>query len=72
MLTILNRSDEGSLLAIGTLNLRTDAQVSNWLKTNWFPNASDSQISTMMSLYPQDPTQGVSLYSILQHFIVKI
>lgn len=50
--------DEGTILALGTLNITTDAQVKTWLKTNWFPRASDTQIDGLMAQYPSDPRQG--------------
>lgn len=50
--------DEGTILTLGALNITTDAQVKTWLKTNWFPRASDAQIDGLMAQYPSDPRQG--------------
>ncbi|KPV77126.1 uncharacterized protein RHOBADRAFT_48138 [Rhodotorula graminis WP1] len=53
-----DQADEGTILALGTLNITTSAQLFGWLKTNWFPRASDAQIQGLMNEYPADPTQG--------------
>ncbi|GAA5836898.1 hypothetical protein JCM11251_005817 [Rhodosporidiobolus azoricus] len=36
--------DEGTILALGTLNITTEAQTKTWFKQNWFPRAPDSVI----------------------------
>ncbi|GJE92626.1 carotenoid ester lipase precursor [Phanerochaete sordida] len=50
--------DEGTLFSIGTLNLTTDAEVRAYLSANYFPNATPSQLDTLLEIYPQDPAQG--------------
>ncbi|GAA5849915.1 hypothetical protein JCM9279_002462 [Rhodotorula babjevae] len=50
--------DEGTILALGTLNITTDAQVFTWLKEIWFPRAADAQIQGLLAEYPADPTKG--------------
>ncbi|BGP37499.1 hypothetical protein JCM10450v2_001404 [Rhodotorula kratochvilovae] len=50
--------DEGTILALGTLNITTEAQLKQWLKTVWFPRASDAQIDGLLAQYPADPSQG--------------
>lgn len=41
-------------------SITTEAQLSNWLSTNWFPNATPTQIKQILINYPQDVTKGVS------------
>ncbi|KAF4617351.1 hypothetical protein D9613_005823 [Agrocybe pediades] len=53
-----NCDDEGTLFSLSTLNLTTDAQVENWVKTNFFPGVTDAQINQFKTLYPPDITQG--------------
>ncbi|RPD58751.1 carotenoid ester lipase precursor [Lentinus tigrinus ALCF2SS1-6] len=50
--------DEGTLFSLGNLNITTDEELSSYLKTFWFPGASDSDIKEMLKLYPSDPAEG--------------
>lgn len=51
----------GTILTLGTLNITTEAQLSNWLSTVWFPRASPDEIAQILVNYPADVTQGVSI-----------
>lgn len=53
-----NQYDEGTLFALGTLNISTTADIDSYLSQNVFPNTTNLQRSTILSLYPDDPTQG--------------
>ncbi|EKM49797.1 uncharacterized protein PHACADRAFT_131622 [Phanerochaete carnosa HHB-10118-sp] len=50
--------DEGTVFALSTLNISTDAEVQTYFKTFYVPNATSSELDTMLQLYPQDPAQG--------------
>ncbi|GAA6021863.1 hypothetical protein JCM10207_004522 [Rhodosporidiobolus poonsookiae] len=51
-------ADEGTILALGTLNITTEAQLKDWLQEIWFPRATSEQIDGLLDLYPADITQG--------------
>ncbi|GAA5964185.1 hypothetical protein JCM21900_001498 [Sporobolomyces salmonicolor] len=50
--------DEGTILALGTLNITTAQQVSDYFATIFFPRAPESDITALLGYYPQDPSQG--------------
>lgn len=50
--------DEGSALALGTLNITSSAELETWLATVWFPNTTPAQRAEILTLYPADVTQG--------------
>ncbi|GAA5863315.1 hypothetical protein JCM1840_007480 [Sporobolomyces johnsonii] len=50
--------DEGTVLALGTLNITTAQQVNDYFSTIFFPRAPQSDIAALLDYYPQDPTQG--------------
>lgn len=51
--------DEGTLFSLITqLNVTTDAGFKEYFKTIWWPSASDAQLDQLMTLYPNDATQG--------------
>ncbi|ODQ82039.1 hypothetical protein BABINDRAFT_114641 [Babjeviella inositovora NRRL Y-12698] len=52
-----DQNDEGTLFALTNLNITTDAEVSAYID-NVFPNLSSSQLAEILTLYPQDVTQG--------------
>lgn len=56
-----DEEDEGTILSTGTYSINTDAAYEKWLSTVLFPHASPAQLADLYKLYPQDPTQGVSL-----------
>ncbi|KDR82548.1 hypothetical protein GALMADRAFT_134147 [Galerina marginata CBS 339.88] len=53
-----NCDDEGTLFSLSTLNITTEAQVHNFVKTQFFPKISDDQLNQLAELYPADITQG--------------
>ncbi|KAK7007573.1 carboxylic ester hydrolase [Favolaschia claudopus] len=50
--------DEGTLFALSSLNVTTDAQFSEYVHSNYFPNITGAQLAELARLYPRDPTQG--------------
>ncbi|TFK60177.1 carotenoid ester lipase precursor [Pluteus cervinus] len=50
--------DEGTLFALSTLNITTDAQLRSYIKTYWMPGASDEVLDELMDLYPDDILSG--------------
>ncbi|KAI0790998.1 carotenoid ester lipase precursor [Abortiporus biennis] len=50
--------DEGTLFATSSLNLTTDAEVRDYIKTVFLPNAPESDIDQLLTLYPSDVTKG--------------
>jgi carboxylesterase type B len=53
-----NCDDEGTLFSLSTLNITTDAEVLNYIKTDFFPGITDAQLNQLATLYPSDITQG--------------
>lgn len=50
--------DEGTLFALSQLNVTTDADLRNLLSGFFLPNATDAELDELLTLYPQDDTQG--------------
>ncbi|KAI0699611.1 carotenoid ester lipase precursor [Cerioporus squamosus] len=50
--------DEGTLFSLGNLNITTEQQLTDYLRTFWFPGASSSDIENILKLYPSDPAEG--------------
>ncbi|KAF5376472.1 hypothetical protein D9615_008628 [Tricholomella constricta] len=50
--------DEGTLFALSSLNVTTDAKVRTYLKGTFLPNVPDADIDKLLKLYPSDITQG--------------
>jgi acetylcholinesterase len=50
--------DEGTLFSLTSTNVTTEADLRTYLKAYYFPNATDSQMDDLLTLYPQDVTQG--------------
>ncbi|KAI1784678.1 carotenoid ester lipase precursor [Ganoderma leucocontextum] len=50
--------DEGTLFSLSSLNLTTDGEVAAYLKSNYFPSASDATIARLLELYPANPAAG--------------
>ncbi|THU87322.1 carotenoid ester lipase precursor [Dendrothele bispora CBS 962.96] len=50
--------DEGTLFSISTLNVTTNAQVRDYMKTVFLPSISNSDLDDLLTAYPQDITQG--------------
>ncbi|KAI0265652.1 Alpha/Beta hydrolase protein [Gloeopeniophorella convolvens] len=53
-----NCDDEGTLFAMPSLNVTTDTEVRDYFKTIFLPNASDSDLDALLTLYPNDTTVG--------------
>ncbi|KAI3620784.1 carotenoid ester lipase precursor [Moniliophthora roreri] len=49
--------DEGTLFSLSTLNVTTEAQVKEYVKTE-FVSIPDADLDRLLKLYPQDITQG--------------
>nr|P32948.1 RecName: Full=Lipase 4; Flags: Precursor [Diutina rugosa] len=52
-----DQNDEGTVFALSSLNVTTDAQARQYFKES-FIHASDAEIDTLMAAYPSDITQG--------------
>ncbi|TFK87018.1 carotenoid ester lipase precursor [Polyporus arcularius HHB13444] len=50
--------DEGTLFSLASLNLTTAQEVAAYLKSNYFPGASDATIAHLLELYPANPAAG--------------
>jgi len=50
--------DEGTLFSLSTLNITTEAQLLNYIKTIWLPGAADADLAKLAKLYPADITDG--------------
>ncbi|KAH9176107.1 Alpha/Beta hydrolase protein [Lactarius sanguifluus] len=50
--------DEGTLFALSQLNVTTDTDLRNLLLGFFLPNATDAELDELLTLYPQDDTQG--------------
>ncbi|KAJ7155733.1 Alpha/Beta hydrolase protein [Mycena filopes] len=50
--------DEGTLFSLSTLNITTDAEFLNYIKTLWLPLATTAQGTTLNNLYPSDVIDG--------------
>ncbi|KAI0628200.1 carotenoid ester lipase precursor [Trametes polyzona] len=53
-----SNEDEGTLFSLASLNLTTERELRAYLKTNYFPNATDATISRLLDLYPANPAAG--------------
>nr|ACN78942.1 lipase [Diutina rugosa] len=52
-----DQNDEGTIFGLSSLNVTTNAQAREYFKQS-FIHASDAEIDTLMTAYPQDITQG--------------
>ncbi|KAJ7723426.1 Alpha/Beta hydrolase protein [Mycena metata] len=50
--------DEGTLFSISTSNITTNAEFLDYVHSNYLPKSSQDEISSIGSLYPEDPAQG--------------
>ncbi|KAJ7116614.1 Alpha/Beta hydrolase protein [Mycena epipterygia] len=48
--------DEGTMFSFSTLNLTTDAEVSQYISSIWLPQASAEQVKKVNAYYPTAPT----------------
>ncbi|KAF9046245.1 carotenoid ester lipase precursor [Panaeolus papilionaceus] len=53
-----NCDDEGTLFSLSTLNITTESQLKNYIKTVFLPGVTDAQLDKLADLYPGDITQG--------------
>ncbi|KIK61899.1 hypothetical protein GYMLUDRAFT_243065 [Collybiopsis luxurians FD-317 M1] len=53
-----NCDDEGTLFALASLNVTSETALREYIETTLIPNVSDSQVSKLLKLYPEDVTQG--------------
>ncbi|EIW58886.1 carotenoid ester lipase precursor [Trametes versicolor FP-101664 SS1] len=53
-----SNEDEGTLFSLSTLGLNSTDDFAGYLKGNYFPDASNGTIETLMSHYPEDPATG--------------
>ncbi|KAL0959303.1 hypothetical protein HGRIS_014567 [Hohenbuehelia grisea] len=52
-----NCEDEGTVFGLQSLNVTTDSQFRNYIKTVFIPDISDADLNTLSGLYPQDPIE---------------
>uniref|UniRef100_A0A0W0FQU9 Carboxylic ester hydrolase n=2 Tax=Moniliophthora roreri TaxID=221103 RepID=A0A0W0FQU9_MONRR len=50
--------DEGTLFSLSTLNVTTEAQVKEYVKTEFVSTIPDADLDRLLKLYPQDIIQG--------------
>ncbi|KAF8264084.1 alpha beta-hydrolase [Lactarius quietus] len=50
--------DEGTLFSLAQTNVTTDAELRAYLTEFFLINVTDAELDTVLTLYPQDPTQG--------------
>ncbi|KAH9060195.1 Alpha/Beta hydrolase protein [Lactarius vividus] len=50
--------DEGTIFALSASNVTTEADLRNYLTEFFLPNATDAELDELLTLYPQDVTQG--------------
>ncbi|KAJ7916877.1 Alpha/Beta hydrolase protein [Mycena leptocephala] len=50
--------DEGTLFSFSTLNITTDDQFINWIRTYWLPEETTAQDNTLKTLYPSNLIDG--------------
>ncbi|KAI0790999.1 carotenoid ester lipase precursor [Abortiporus biennis] len=50
--------DEGTLFALSSLNVTNQAALKTYLKTFFLPTATDADVNKLLSVYPDDITQG--------------
>ncbi len=53
-----DQEDEGTLFSLAQSNLTTTADIVQYLSSIFFHSASQSQLQTLVDLYPDDPSAG--------------
>jgi len=53
-----NDDDEGTLFSQYNLNITTDSEFRDYITEFYLPNATASEIDTVLKMYPSDPAQG--------------
>ncbi|KAI0763847.1 carotenoid ester lipase precursor [Trametes elegans] len=50
--------DEGTLFSLASLNLTTEQELVGYLRSNYFPDAPQANISRLLDVYPADSSAG--------------
>jgi len=50
--------DEGTIFALPSTAVTTDAEFIQYIESNYFPGASMDELNKIMAAYPDDPSQG--------------
>ncbi|KAJ8521688.1 hypothetical protein ONZ45_g1643 [Pleurotus djamor] len=50
--------DEGTIFSLANLNITTSDQLKDYIRTVYFPSATEAQLDALVVHYPQDPSQG--------------
>ncbi|KAI0642945.1 carotenoid ester lipase precursor [Trametes meyenii] len=50
--------DEGTLFSLSTLNVTSESDLRSYIKSNYLPEATSSDLDQLLKLYPQDITSG--------------
>ncbi|KAI0354803.1 carotenoid ester lipase precursor [Trametes cingulata] len=50
--------DEGTLFSLSTLNITTTSDLRSYIKSNYLPAATSSELDQLLKVYPEDITQG--------------
>ncbi|KAI0265660.1 carotenoid ester lipase precursor [Gloeopeniophorella convolvens] len=53
-----NCDDEGTLFSLSSYNVTTDAEALDYIRSTYFPHTSNSSLSKLLELYPNDPAVG--------------
>ncbi|KAI0819592.1 carotenoid ester lipase precursor [Trametes gibbosa] len=53
-----SNEDEGTLFSLASLNITTERELIAYVKSNYFPQATDATIARLLELYPADPALG--------------
>ncbi|KAJ2921564.1 hypothetical protein H1R20_g10371, partial [Candolleomyces eurysporus] len=53
-----NCADEGTLFAQSSLNVTSDEDFEDYIKTIWLPNASDEELAPLFEQYPSERSAG--------------
>ncbi|KAF8134091.1 sterol esterase [Mycena galopus ATCC 62051] len=50
--------DEGTLFSFSSINVTTDSEFADYVKSVYLPDATSAQVAQIAALYPQDPALG--------------
>lgn len=53
-----DNDDEGTLFSLANINITTSEEFADYITTYYFPKLTETQLSTLLELYPDDITQG--------------
>ncbi|KAJ6508826.1 sterol esterase [Mycena sanguinolenta] len=51
--------DEGTIFSLGNVNITTDDEFEQYIRSNYFQGATQAQIQAIAQAYPQDPSQAI-------------